>query len=105
MAEHKLLDEQWLLAVKAVIDCSDLKDRYQPRTVTHSAALEYRFWPRAPFRSRPRKQSLVGLILPVIDSFWEPRRSRVSGQKQSLQAFPQSAESGWLQDAAVAPVT
>lgn len=30
MAEHKLLDEQWLLAVKAVIDCSDLKDRYQP---------------------------------------------------------------------------
>lgn len=26
-------------------------------------------WPRAPFLSSPRKQSLVGLLLPVIDSF------------------------------------
>lgn len=47
---------------------------------------------------------MVGLLRPVIDSFGELRRSRASGQKQSLQAFPQSAESGWLPDAAVAPV-
>ncbi|MBB2777975.1 UNVERIFIED_ORG: hypothetical protein HNP28_003317 [Comamonas terrigena] len=66
------------------------------RSVHNRTFMSGSSWPRAPFRSTPRKQSLVGLLLPVIDSFGEPRRSRAAGQKQSLEAFPQSAASGMV---------
>lgn len=40
----KFMSIQLLLWTLAVVDASDFGDRYQPRTVSHLAALEYRFW-------------------------------------------------------------
>lgn len=48
------------------------------------------------FGQAPRKQSLVGLLLPVIDSFGESRRSRASGHKLPSGATRQMTDRGWL---------